>query len=85
MWNVNANVILVISGETGRLSRSVQKYLDDISGKHSSMELQVTTFRGTATHPEEYQPRSSLTSNLYNLFSRSYYVMSVRAMLDPGS
>jgi hypothetical protein len=37
MWNVKANMIFIIIGATGSLSRSLQKHLDYIPGKHSSL------------------------------------------------
>jgi len=40
MWNVDANVISVITGATGTISKSLRKYLSNIPGKHEIKELQ---------------------------------------------
>jgi hypothetical protein len=34
MWNVKTNVIPVIIGATGTISKSFSKYLSDVPGKH---------------------------------------------------
>jgi hypothetical protein len=34
MWNVKTNVIPVIIGETGTISKSFRKYLSNVPGKH---------------------------------------------------
>jgi hypothetical protein len=57
LWNVKAKMIPIIIDITGNLSRSFQKYLDDIPGKHSSMELQSNT----ATLGTEHILRNVLT------------------------
>jgi hypothetical protein len=38
MWNVNANVISVIIGATGTISKSLRQYLSNIPGKHEIEE-----------------------------------------------
>jgi hypothetical protein len=48
MWNVKAKVIPIITDATRNLSRLFQKYLNDISVKHSSVEVQKTAILGTA-------------------------------------
>jgi hypothetical protein len=48
MWKMKAKVIPIIIGTTESLSRSFQKYLDDIPGKHSREGLQKTAILGTA-------------------------------------
>jgi hypothetical protein len=48
MWNVRANVIPVIIGATGTVSKSSRKPLNSISGKHEAKELQKTAILGTA-------------------------------------
>jgi RNase P/RNase MRP subunit POP5 len=48
MWNVKTRVILVITGATGTISKSLRKYVSDISGKHDVKELQKTAILGTA-------------------------------------
>jgi hypothetical protein len=45
---VKAKVILIITGATVSLSRSFQTHLEDIAGKHTSVELQKTAILGTA-------------------------------------
>ena len=51
MWNVKTNVIPVIIGATGTISKSFRKYLSNITGKHEIKELQETAILGTAhTH-----------------------------------
>ena len=42
MWNVKMNVIPVIIGATGVISKSFIKYLRNIRGKHQIIELQKT-------------------------------------------
>jgi hypothetical protein len=48
IWNVQTNVIPVITGANGTVSTSFRKYLSDIPGKHKSKELQKTAILGTA-------------------------------------
>jgi hypothetical protein len=48
MWNVKTNVIPVIIGETGTISKSFSKYLSNVPGKHEIKELQKTAILGTA-------------------------------------
>jgi hypothetical protein len=48
MWNVKTNVIPVIIGATGTISKSFRKYLSNIPGKHEVKELQKTAILGTA-------------------------------------
>jgi hypothetical protein len=48
MWNVKPNVIPVIIGATGTISKSFRKYLNDIPGIHEVKELQKTAILGTA-------------------------------------
>jgi len=48
MWNVKANVIPVIIGATGTISKSFRKYVSNIPGKHEVKELQKTSILGTA-------------------------------------
>jgi hypothetical protein len=46
MWNVKTKVI-VETGQTGTISKSFRKYLDNIQGKHDIKELQKTAIWGT--------------------------------------
>jgi hypothetical protein len=46
MWNVKTNVIPVILGATGNISKSFTKYLSNIPGKHEIMELEKTAILG---------------------------------------
>ena len=48
MWNVKANVIPIITGATGIVSKSLTQYLSNVPGKHEIKELQKTTILGTA-------------------------------------
>jgi hypothetical protein len=49
MWNVKTNLIPVITGLTGTISKSFRKYLSNIPGKHKINEIQKTAILGT-TH-----------------------------------
>ena len=40
MWNVKTKVILVITGATGTISKSLRQYLSNIPGKYEIKELQ---------------------------------------------
>jgi hypothetical protein len=48
MWNIKTNVIPVIIGATGTVSKSFRKYLSNILGIHEVKELQKTAIFGTA-------------------------------------
>jgi hypothetical protein len=48
MWSVKTNVIPVIIGATGTISKSFRKYLSKIPVKHEIKELQKTALLGTA-------------------------------------
>jgi hypothetical protein len=48
MWNVKTRVIPVTIGETGTISKSITKYVSNISGNHEVRELQKTAILGTA-------------------------------------
>jgi hypothetical protein len=48
MWNVKTNVIPVITGATGTISKSCRKYLSNVPGIHKVKELQKTAILGTA-------------------------------------
>jgi hypothetical protein len=48
MRNVKTNVIPVLIGATGTISKSFRKYLSNIPGKHEVKELQKTAILGTA-------------------------------------
>jgi hypothetical protein len=48
MWNVKTNVIPVITGATGTISKSFRKYLSNVPGNHEVKELQKTDILGTA-------------------------------------
>ena len=48
MWNVKINVIAVIIGVTGTISKSFRKYMSNISGQHEVEEVQKTAILGTA-------------------------------------
>jgi hypothetical protein len=46
--NVKTEVIPVIMGATGTISKSFRKYVSNIRGKHEVKELQKTAILGTA-------------------------------------
>jgi len=48
MWNVKTNVIPVIIGATGTISKSFRIYVNNIAGNHEVKELQKTAILGTA-------------------------------------
>jgi hypothetical protein len=48
MWNVKTNVIPVIIGATGTISKSFRKDLSNVPGIHEVKELQKTAILGTA-------------------------------------
>jgi len=48
MWDIETNVIPVIIGATGTISKSFRKYVSNIPGKHEVKELQKTAILGTA-------------------------------------
>ena len=48
MWNVKAEVIPLIIGATGTISKSSRHYLSNIPGKHELTELQKTAILSTA-------------------------------------
>jgi hypothetical protein len=48
MWNLKTNVIPVIIGATGTISKSFRKYVSNIPGNHKVKELQKTAIFGTA-------------------------------------
>ena len=48
MWNIKTNVIPVIKGATGTISKSFKKYVSNIPGKHEVKELLKTAIFGTA-------------------------------------
>jgi hypothetical protein len=50
MWKVKENVIPVIIGATGTISKSFRKYLRNIMGKHTIQEMQKTATFGYCTH-----------------------------------
>jgi hypothetical protein len=48
VWNVKTQVMPVIIGATGTISKSFRKYLSSVPGKHDIKELQKTAVLGTA-------------------------------------
>jgi hypothetical protein len=48
MWNVKAEVVPVVTGATGTISKSFRKHVSNIPGKHDVRELQEITILGTA-------------------------------------
>jgi len=50
MWNLKANVILVIIGLTGTISKSLRQYLSNIPGKYKLMELKKQPYWALHTY-----------------------------------
>jgi hypothetical protein len=48
MWNAKTNVISIIMGATGTISKPFRKYVSNLPGKHEVKELQKTAILGTA-------------------------------------
>jgi hypothetical protein len=48
MWSVKTNVIPVITGATGTISKSFRKYMSNVPGKQEIKELQKTAILDTA-------------------------------------
>jgi len=48
MWNLKCTIIPVITGATGRVTRSLRKNLAAVPGKHSIDSLQKTAILGTS-------------------------------------
>jgi hypothetical protein len=48
MCSVQAEVVPVVTGATGTISRSLRRYLSNIPGKHGIKELPKTAILGTA-------------------------------------
>jgi hypothetical protein len=48
MWNLKCTIIAVIIGATGRVRRSLRKYLEAVPEKHSIASLQKTAILGTS-------------------------------------
>jgi len=48
MWNIKTQVIPVIIGANGTISKSFRKYVSNIPGKHEVKGLQKTAILGTA-------------------------------------
>jgi hypothetical protein len=48
MWNMKCFVIPVITGATGIVNKSLQKYLETTPGQHSIDSLQQTAILGTS-------------------------------------
>ena len=49
MWNVKVNVLPVIRGATGTISRSLRQYLSNIQRKHEIKDLQKNNHIGHCT------------------------------------
>ena len=48
MWKVKTEVIPVVIGATGTISKSFRKYVSNIPGNHEVKKLQKTAILGTA-------------------------------------
>jgi hypothetical protein len=64
MWNAKTNVIPVIIGGTGTISKSFRKYMGSILGNHEVKELQKTAILGTAHILRKVQCKSARDSTL---------------------
>jgi hypothetical protein len=53
MWNVKTNVIPLIIGATGTISKSFTKYLSNITGKHEITEPRENSHIGQGIHTLE--------------------------------
>jgi hypothetical protein len=49
MWNVKTNVIPVIIGTTGSISKSFRKYMSNVTGKHEATAT-ANSHIGHCTH-----------------------------------
>jgi len=47
LWNVETKVVVVITGVTGIISKSLVQYLSNVPEKHKLKELQRTAILGT--------------------------------------
>jgi hypothetical protein len=54
MWNVKTNVIPVIIGATGIISKSFRKYLSNVLGKQNSSKYRKQPYWVQHTHFEKY-------------------------------
>ena len=54
MWNVKTQVIPVIIGATGTISKSFRKYVSNVPGKHEVKELQKTAILALHTYFRKY-------------------------------
>jgi hypothetical protein len=66
MWNVKTNVIPVITGATGTISKSLRKYLSNIPGIYEIKELQITAILGTAHTLRKVLMQKYNTLNIVN-------------------
>ena len=48
MWNLETEVMPVITGAAGTISKSLRQYRSNIRGNHEVKELQKTAILGTA-------------------------------------
>ena len=69
MWNVKTNVIPVITGATGIISKSLIHYLNNIPGKHETEELQKVAIFGAA-----HILRKVSDVNVQNIFYGRNYI-----------
>jgi len=73
MWNVKTNVIPVIAGANGTISKSFRKYVRNIPGKHEVKELQKTAILGTAHTLRKVLIQSNLGSRTPRITNNSVY------------
>jgi len=65
MWNVKAEMMPIIIGATGTISKSLRQYLSNITVKHEIKELQKNSHIGHCTHTTE-----SANIKVHNIFHR---------------
>jgi hypothetical protein len=70
MSNVQTELIPVITGAHGTMSKSLRKYLSNISGKHTIKELQETAILGPALILEKVLMQKYRTFNVGNTMTR---------------
>jgi hypothetical protein len=66
MWNVKIEVIPLIIGATGTISKSFRKYLSNISGKQKIKEIKKTVILDTVHTVWEVQMSTCKTFNMGN-------------------
>jgi hypothetical protein len=58
MWNVKANVMSVIIGSNGTISKSLTHYLSNITGKHECKDIKKQQYGTLHTYCEKCSSKS---------------------------